>query len=126
MRRTVVPAILVMILLLPWRSEAQPRKRSRPTFFTATAYCRKGVTASGERASSGIVAADPRIIPLGSVVQVDGAGLRSRATYTVQDAGVKGRRIDIFMPNCRAARRFGKHRVRVHVVRRGSAVEERR
>jgi 3D (Asp-Asp-Asp) domain-containing protein len=125
MRRTLVLAIL-LLTCVPGRSDAKPRKAPRAGRFTATAYCRKGETASGERAATGIVAADPRIIPLGSVVQVDGVGLRRGAKYSVEDKGVTGRRIDIFMPSCRAAKRYGRRPVRVRIVQRAAAAEERR
>lgn len=86
---------------------------------TATAYCDKGTTLSGMRARRGIVAADPRIVPIGSVVSVAGLGPRSQ-TFIVADTGaaVKGRRIDIFMPSCAAAKRFGRRPVIVRTATR--------
>ena len=91
----------------------RPRRRSRP--FVATAYCKDGETQSGLKARPGIIAADPRVLPTGSVVRVDGVGKHS-VTYVVEDHGVKGRRIDIFMRSCRAAKRFGRRVVHVRVV----------
>src|SRR5262245_36156453 len=90
------------------------------TFFvTATAYCDKGTTRSGTRARTGIVAADPNVLPIGTVLRIlDGP---HAGVYTVMDTGkaVKGRRIDIFMPNCERADRFGERSVRVRLIRRG-------
>lgn len=85
----------------------------------ATAYCQTGRTASGARVRRGMVAADPALLPLGTVVQI----IEPRdigGTYTVADTGaaIKGATLDIFMPDCRQARRFGRRRVSVRVVQR--------
>ena len=42
--------------------------------FTATAYCKGTTTASGVNVRTGIAAADPDILPVGSVIQVDRLG----------------------------------------------------
>lgn len=87
--------------------------------FTATAYAAEGTTASGKQTREGRVAADPAVLPLGTVIQVRGAG-RYSGTYTVRDTGSKinGRSIDIFMYSTEEAKRFGKKAVRVRVVKR--------
>ena len=87
----------------------------------ATAYCTEGETASGVQTRRGIVAADPRVIPLGSRIRVDGLGRRHSRTYDVEDTGrlVKGREIDIFMADCDAAKEFGRQTARVRVLRVG-------
>src|SRR6185369_13454071 len=38
--------------------------------FDATAYCLKGRTASGMDAKPGMIAADPRVLPLGTIVHL--------------------------------------------------------
>ena len=87
--------------------------------FVATAYCHGSTTASGDRVREGIVAADPAVLPLGTVIRVEGAGRRD-GPYTVLDTGpkVQGRRIDLFMRNCQEAVKFGRRRVRIEVIRR--------
>jgi 3D (Asp-Asp-Asp) domain-containing protein len=82
--------------------------------FTATAYCLKGRTAMGHGVRRGIIAADPRILKLGSSVNL-GAGSYS-GTYLVSDTGggVRGRRIDIWVPSCAEARRFGRRTVTIN------------
>ncbi|CAN5354554.1 hypothetical protein BH20ACI1_BH20ACI1_18000 [soil metagenome] len=86
--------------------------------FRATAYCLKGRTASGSKVRRGIVAADPRVLPLGTRIQLD-AGSYS-GTYTVADTGgaVRGRVWDVWVPNCVEANRFGRKRVKVSVLGR--------
>ena len=86
----------------------------------ATAYCQSGATASGTTVRRGVVAADPKVLPPGTVIRLE-APMRSYAgTYRVEDTGarVKGRVVDIYIPDCKAARRFGRRRVMVHVLRR--------
>jgi len=85
----------------------------------ATAYCLDGRTQSGVRTRTGIVAADPRVLPVGSVIRIlDGP---TTGIYTVMDTGgtIKGRRIDIYVPSCARAKKFGRRKVSVIVVRRG-------
>jgi 3D (Asp-Asp-Asp) domain-containing protein len=85
--------------------------------FRATAYCLKGRTATGGGVRRGIVAADPRVLPLGSRIQID-AGAYS-GTYTVADTGgaIRGRILDIWVPSCSEANRFGRRTI--HVTKMG-------
>jgi len=84
--------------------------------FRATAYCLQGRTANGGGVRRGIVAADPRVLPLGTRIQIT-AGSYS-GTYTVTDTGgaVKGRILDIWVPSCSEAIRFGRKSITVSVV----------
>ena len=84
--------------------------------FQATAYCLKGRTASGEYVREGVIAADPRVLPLGTVVHIK-AG-RYTGTYTVKDTGglIKGRKVDIYIPNYKEAKAFGKRQVKIKVL----------
>jgi 3D (Asp-Asp-Asp) domain-containing protein len=90
--------------------------------FTATAYCRGTTTASGVNVRNGIAAADPDLLPVGSVIQVDRLGDRYNGIYTVMDTGpaVQGRHIDIYMWNCDEARyEFGRRSAGLTVLRLG-------
>ena len=100
---------------------APPRRSRRPRsiHLTATAYCRDGRTRSGIRARSGVIAADPRVLPVGSIVRIlDGP---TTGIYTVMDTGsaIKGRRIDVYLPSCAHAKKFGRRMVTAIVIRRG-------
>lgn len=81
--------------------------------FSASAYCLSGRTAMGHGVRRGLIAADPRVLKLGSKVYVS-AGPWS-GTYLVSDTGgaIKGKKIDIWVPNCSEARRFGRRGVEV-------------
>lgn len=87
-----------------------------PTAYVATAYSLRGRTASGQMVSKGIIAADPRYLPLGSRVRLQ-AGSYS-GEYVVADTGsmVRGRRIDIWTPTSREAMRFGRRLVKLTVL----------
>jgi 3D (Asp-Asp-Asp) domain-containing protein len=100
-----------------------PVRRGTEMRFTATAYCDRGVTRSGTQVREGVLAADPALLPLGSVVRIIEAGdRRYERTYSVMDTGarVRGRRIDLYVRSCDEARRFGVRRVSLEVVRLGS------
>jgi 3D (Asp-Asp-Asp) domain-containing protein len=87
--------------------------------FHATAYCVAGVTKSGITVSPGHVAADPRVIPLGSMIYVDSPLMGG--IYQVRDTGdlVKGKIIDIFIPSYKRCQEFGRRMVKVKVLRYG-------
>jgi len=89
--------------------------------FLATAESVPGVTAKGTLTHEGIVAADPNVLPLGSLIRVTGAGPYS-GIYTVTDTGpkVQGRHIDIYMDNVDEAKQFGRQTVYVRVILRGN------
>lgn len=84
--------------------------------FKATAYCLRGKTASGRMVRRGIVAADRRVLPLGTRIRLT-AGKYS-GTYVVADTGgkIKGRILDIWVPSCAEARRWGRRSVKVTVL----------
>jgi 3D (Asp-Asp-Asp) domain-containing protein len=86
--------------------------------FHATAYCLKGRTASGQYVRPGVIAADPRVLPLGTVVHLR-AG-KYTGTYTVLDTGarIKGRLIDVYVPNYKDAVEFGRRQVKIKVLGR--------
>jgi 3D (Asp-Asp-Asp) domain-containing protein len=93
--------------------------------FHATAYCLKGRTASGSFVQSGMIAADPRVLPLGTVVHLSAGSYTG--VYTVTDTGgsIKGRRVDVYVPTHREAMQFGRRQVKLKVLARGSAKADR-
>jgi len=89
------------------------------TSYVATAYSLKGRTASGRMVSRGLIAADPRVLPLGSRVRLEHPGYSGE--YLVADTGgaIRGRRIDIWTPSSSEAMRFGKRTVKLTVLSYG-------
>ena len=89
--------------------------------FDATAYCKGEVTASGLPPQSGIAAADPNVLPTGSVIYISRLGPRYDGVYTIMDTGpiIKGRLLDLYMWSCYEALDFGRRSVEVLVLRLG-------
>jgi 3D (Asp-Asp-Asp) domain-containing protein len=89
--------------------------------FRATAYCKGLTTASGVAVRAGIAAADPAMLPVGSVIDVAAQNPKYSGIYTIMDTGpaVKGRLIDIYMWSCYEALDFGRMPIDVTVLRLG-------
>ncbi len=87
--------------------------------FQATAYCVTGISKSGIPIAPGHVAADPKVIPLGSMIYIDSPLMGG--IYQVLDTGtlVKGNIVDIFIPSYESCREFGRRMVKVQVLRYG-------
>jgi len=94
--------------------------------FQATAYCVTGITKSGIQVAPGHVAADPRVIPLGSMIYIDSPIMGG--IYQVLDTGalVKGKIIDIYNPSYEQCLEFGRRMVKVKVLRYGFQGEVQR
>ena len=84
---------------------------------TATAYAaesfRHSKTATGTRAVRGVVAVDPRVIPLGTKLYIEGYGY---AVAADTGGAIKGNRIDLVMNTVRECRKFGRRQVKVHIL----------
>jgi len=104
-------------------SSATPRTESESSrlltqsiSYVATAYSLHGKTASGRMVSRGLIAADPRLLPLGSRVRLEHPGYSGE--YLVADTGgrIRGKHIDIWTPSSREAMRFGRRMVKLTVL----------
>lgn len=100
------------------KSGAETEAASPAVTFTATAYSLRGHTADGGGVRRGIIAADRRVLPIGTRVRLE-AGSYS-GEYLVADTGgaVRGRKIDIWVPQTSEAMRFGRRPVRLTVLTR--------
>ena len=89
--------------------------------FTATAYCKGQTTASGVGVRTGIVAADPQLLPVGSVIRIETPNPRYSGVWTVMDTGpaVQKRTIDLYLWSCHEALTFGRRPVWLTVLRLG-------
>lgn len=96
----------------------QPGSRLR---FTATAYCKGETTASGVSVRTGIAAADPALLPVGTVVRIDTPDEKFDGIWTVMDTGpaVQGRTVDLYVWSCHEALRFGRRPIQLEVLRLG-------
>jgi 3D (Asp-Asp-Asp) domain-containing protein len=89
--------------------------------FAATGYCKGFVTSSGVAAQNGIAAADPELLPVGSIVEIGALSQRYDGIYTILDTGpsVQGRVVDLYMWNCNEAQTFGRRSIQLTVLRLG-------
>ncbi|MHB1457667.1 MAG: 3D domain-containing protein [Armatimonadota bacterium] len=73
-----------------------------------------GRTANGTKAGYGVVAVDPRVIPLGTKLYVEGYGFCIAA-----DTGgaIKGNRIDLCYETYREAKNYGRRTVTVYIIK---------
>jgi 3D (Asp-Asp-Asp) domain-containing protein len=75
-----------------------------------------GPTRTGTRVRWGVVAVDPRVIPLGATLEIEGF---MGTTFIAEDTGgaVVGRKVDIYWPaGCAEARRYGRQQRAVRFV----------
>jgi 3D (Asp-Asp-Asp) domain-containing protein len=112
------------------RNWAAGRKRpvsyGDPVPVQLTAYCLQGRTRRDRLVREGIVAADPKLFPLGRYVEVY-IGRKYHGRFLVDDTGSRIRDgiLDIWTPSCREARRFGRqHGTAVLVPRPRGALED--
>jgi len=81
----------------------------------ATAYTHTGnATASGVMPKVGMIAVDPRVIPMGSMVRIEGMG-----TFKATDTGglIKGNKIDIFMDTRGECIDFGIKKLSLQILK---------
>jgi hypothetical protein len=78
-------------------------------------------TTSGVAVQTGVAAADPELLPIGSVVGIDSLPGGYNGIYTVLDTGpaVQGRLVDLYLWNCNEALAFGRRPVQLTVLRLG-------
>ena len=103
------------------RGQAPQPEAGQRLQFEATAYCKGTTTASGVGVRTGIAAADPKLLPVGSVLNIATGEPKYNGVYTVMDTGpkVQGRTLDLYMWSCHEALRFGRKPVEVTVLRLG-------
>lgn len=90
---------------------------------TATAYCpctkccgltAAGTTCTGVPATKGVIAVDPRVIPLGTRVYVDGYGYALAADV---GSAIKGSKIDVCFDTHEQALAWGLKKTKVYMLR---------
>ncbi len=78
-----------------------------------------GITSTGTKVRPGVVAVDPKVIPLGSKLYIESPDGKVSYGYAVaEDTGsaIKGNRIDIYYESRSEALRFGRKTLRVYVL----------
>jgi len=78
-----------------------------------------GITSSGTKVRPGVVAVDPRVIPMGSKLYIESMDkTTSYGNASAEDTGgaIKGNKIDLFFPSSQEAMRFGRRNVKVYIL----------
>ena len=95
-------------------------------YFVATGYSANdptqgtdNITATGKEVYEGTIAVDPKIIPLGTNVEIKDLG-----KFIAEDTGgkIKGNRIDIYFNSKTEAKKFGKQGIWLRMVTDNSVV----
>ncbi len=84
------------------------------TAYTAGCFRCSGITASGVRAGFGVIAVDPRVIPLGSKLFIPGYG---RAVAGDTGGAIVGHRVDLGFNTLRDALQYGTRPVTIYFLR---------
>ncbi|OMP66698.1 3D domain-containing protein [Domibacillus epiphyticus] len=85
-----------------------------------TAYCKgcSGITATGinlkRNPDAKVIAVDPKVIPLGTKVYVEGYG---EAIAGDKGGAIKGNKIDVHMPTKQKAKNWGVRTVKVQILK---------
>jgi 3D (Asp-Asp-Asp) domain-containing protein len=89
-------------------------------YFVATGYSANdpeqgtnNITATGKEIKKGMIAVDPKVIPLGTEVEIKDMGF-----FTAEDTGgwIKGNRIDIYFETKEQAEQFGRQVIWVKIT----------
>jgi 3D (Asp-Asp-Asp) domain-containing protein len=77
-------------------------------------------TYSGTKTRWGVVAVDPKMIPIGSTLLIEGY---DDVTFVAEDVGggIKGESLDIWLPDAKDAKTYGTQYRRVTIIREGPA-----
>ena len=74
-----------------------------------------GITSSGEKLKKGIVAVDPRVIPLGTWLYIEGYG---EALAADTGSAIKGNKIDLGFATASQSINFGRKNIKVFILDR--------
>ncbi|MDR7857604.1 3D domain-containing protein [Tissierella sp.] len=79
-----------------------------------------GLTASGTMARPGVVAVDPKVIPLGTKLYIQSLdGTKDYGFAIAEDTGgaIKGNKIDLFFESSERVYKFGRRKVKVYILK---------
>jgi 3D (Asp-Asp-Asp) domain-containing protein len=110
-----VTVLAVLVLGIEGSALGQPQApQAYRIKVDAVAYSLPGSTALGVPVGKGVVAVDPKLIPLGTKMHVPGygPGLAADVGYAI-----KGRIIDLWFPTTAKARQWGRRTVTIVVYR---------
>lgn len=77
------------------------------------------ITATGKALASGMVAVDPRVIPLGTKLYIeapDGSWVYGYSVAEDTGGAIKGNKVDLFFPSSYRVRQFGRRTANVYIL----------
>ena len=108
----VIAPVMFPVEVLQEKPEPDPEPKI--VTFEATAYTWTGNrTATGTWPSRGTVAVDPRVIPLGTELHIEGYGA---AVAADTGGAIQGQRVDLYMDTEHECLQWGRRQVEVRVV----------
>ena len=108
----IAPVMFPVEVLQEYQESEPPEPE--PMTFTATAYTWTGYrTATGTWPSRGTVAVDPRVIPLGTELHIEGYG---SAVALDTGGAIQGQRVDLYMDTEHECWQWGRRQVEVRVL----------
>ncbi|MFT8364161.1 MAG: 3D domain-containing protein [Sporolactobacillus sp.] len=116
MKRLIIALLMTtFIFSIPLASQASA-KSVRTIRVQSTAYCEKGITATGfnfnRNPKAKIIAVDPRVIPMFSLVLIPGYG---KAIARDTGGRIKGNIIDVHFSSKQQAIRWGRKHITIKV-----------
>ncbi|HPC72517.1 MAG TPA: 3D domain-containing protein [Treponema sp.] len=97
------------------KPEPEPEPEPETVTFEATAYTWTGYrTATGVCPSRGTVAVDPRVIPLGTELYIEGYG---PAVAADTGGAIQGQKIDLYMDSEHECLQWGRRKVQIQIRR---------
>ena len=111
----LITVLAVLVLGIEGSAFGQPQApQAYRIKVDAVAYSLPGSTALGVPVGKGVVAVDPKLIPLGTKMHVPGygPGLAADVGYAI-----KGKVIDLWFPSMARARQWGRRTVMITVYR---------
>ena len=110
---SVVAPVMFPVEVVQEYQEPEPPEPETITF-EATAYTWTGCrTATGVWPSRGTVATDPRVIPLGTELHIEGYG---PAVAADTGGAIQGQRVDLYMDTEHECWQWGRRKVEVRVL----------
>ena len=110
-----IAPVMFPVEVLQEHQDPEPEPELETIILEATAYTWTGYrTATGTWPSRGTVATDPRVIPTGSKLWVEGYG---EAVAADTGGAIKGQRIDLYMDTKHECLQWGRRKVEVQIRR---------
>ena len=112
---SAIAPVMFPVEVLHEYQEPEPEPEPETVTFEATAYTWTGYrTATGTWPSRGTVAVDPRVIPLGTELHIEGYG---PAVAADTGGAIQGQKIDLYMDSEHECLQWGRRKVEVQIRR---------